>query len=295
MKQSRRKELKTNELSVYLNQLYEAAQRNASYLIGGVVVVVVVLVVGLLVQRSRHRAEADAWNSYNTIRRGDVTTDPALLDNVQTLVAEYGDHADLGPLVLELQGRLAHQLALSMSEDENKQERVRLLKQARDAYRQELDTFGERLDIGDRVRMSLAAVEESLYVEGESEIDTIRQLYGDVVDRDDSPFRETAQGLLDELETRLSPVELVATRPAETPITTRPTVREATPEEVERLLPSGPETEVPVEPDVDDIGSSEPQPEVLEPGPDTTEPETAEPDIDAETSEIEPPATAPAG
>ena len=70
MKQTRRKELKTNELSVYLQQIYEAAVRNATYLVGGVVVVVIVLVVALLTQRNRSlEAHVCIWISQRTDER----------------------------------------------------------------------------------------------------------------------------------------------------------------------------------------------------------------------------------
>ncbi len=46
MKQARRKELKTNELSIYLQQIQEAVVRHSNYIIGGIVVVGLVVYFG---------------------------------------------------------------------------------------------------------------------------------------------------------------------------------------------------------------------------------------------------------
>ena len=39
MKQTRRKELRTNELSIYLQQLYQTLERNSTYILAGVLAV----------------------------------------------------------------------------------------------------------------------------------------------------------------------------------------------------------------------------------------------------------------
>ncbi len=215
MKHTRRKELKTNELSVYLQQIYEAAARNATYLIGGVVVVVLVLVIGLLVQRNRNRAELDAWNSYSEIRSGDVVSDPALLDRARGLAAGYGDNSDLGPLVLELQASLGHQRSLSTTRPVENAPEIKLLKEARGSYERLLEKFGQRADVAARARMSLASVEETLLVAGQGNIQTVRKHYQQVIDAEPNPYQDIARDLLANLEERVARLEIVA--PAELP------------------------------------------------------------------------------
>lgn len=215
MKQTRRKELKTNVLSVYLQQIYEAVVQNATYLVGGLVVILAVLVIGLLVQRNRHRAEQAAWTQYVELRAGDVITDPGLLDRARALAAERRDDANLGLQVQELYASLAYKSGLHLTAPADRQRRIELLKEASDAYRRLIDQAGERRDVADSARMSLAAVEESLALAGEGQVDEARRLYQQLAESKTSPYRDTARKMLDEMDQRMARLQIVATRPAE--------------------------------------------------------------------------------
>src|SRR5687767_12970875 len=136
MKQTRRKELKTNELSIFLHQMYDSIQRNATYLLAGIVVVVIVLVIGLYVQHRRHKTMTDAWTSYYEVRELDVTTKPEALDRARELADKYGDNAQLGPEVLQLRGDLTHEVALGLVKPEDEDRRIKLLEEANTSFEQ---------------------------------------------------------------------------------------------------------------------------------------------------------------
>ncbi len=219
MKQTRRKELKTNELSLYLQQIYEAMQRHSSYLIGGLVVVVLVLVVGLYVQHNRHKTLQDAWNNYYDLSGKDVVTQPDALDKARALAAEYADHRDLGPVVLQLRGDLAYPLAMSLNGEKDRDRRLELLREAKSSYEQMLQNFSDRPEVGARARMSLAGVEETLVALGQSKPEQVREYYQKLVDTKPNAFAELAAKKLIDLDKHLEPLKIVATRPAPPPTT----------------------------------------------------------------------------
>ena len=84
MKQSRRHELKTNELSIYLQQCYDFIRQHATWLIGGVAVGVLIIVVMLLNAQREERAMLDAYTSCQEIRRGSVVAD---MDHRRAVIA----------------------------------------------------------------------------------------------------------------------------------------------------------------------------------------------------------------
>jgi hypothetical protein len=216
MKHRRRQELKTNELSIYLQQAYEFITRNATYILGGVVVVVLIVVVGMLNARSQHRAELDAVTKCNDLIRGDVVKDPKLLDDAKTLVAEYGSHASLGPVVLELEASLSNRLAVSLVGPSERGRRIELFKQGKAACARAMSEFSKKPEVVARARMTEASLDESLLLEGEGDKETIRKLYQQVIDGPSSPYQSVAKELLASLDERIAKLEIVATRPAET-------------------------------------------------------------------------------
>jgi len=223
MKQARRKELKTNELSVYLQQVYETASRNATYIIGGVVVVVLVLVIGLMVRRNRLVARQDAWRTYYSIRDQSAVVTPELIDQARNLGASHGSDDDLGPRVSQLRADLAYALAITLSPIEQKERRTELFNEAKAAYEQMIHQFGSRPNVVARARMSLAAVEESLALAGQGDRAAVRRLYQDMIDAPVSVFQADAEARLDSLDERLTRLPIIATRPAQAPIiATRP-------------------------------------------------------------------------
>lgn len=292
MKQTRRKELKTNALSVYLQQIHDAIRRNSRYLIGAAVVVALVLVVGLLVKRSRQDTMQDAWAIYHELRLGDVTRDATLLDRVRALAEEHGDDDDLGPRTLELLGRLSHQRALSLPSDEDRSRRLELIEDARSAYERLLAEFDDDVTLAAGARMGLASVEEALILAGKGDKENVRQLYQQVIDAPCNPYQSQAEGLLEHLDRRLVPLEIVDPPPPPEPPT-----RPAEETEPPTTVPAG-EAEPGPEfgPDAPDSPSAE-EPQATEPLADEPPPAGAPADEAppaAEPASTEPPATSPA-
>jgi len=218
MKQARRKELKTNDLIVYLHQLSEAAQKNATYLIGGLVAVVVILVVMLLIRQRSHQAEQTAWDTYYTLSTLDVTQHPEALDQAKVLADAHADDNRLGPPAIQLKADLAYHLAMSQ---QDKARRVELFKEARAGYQELLDRFGSRDDVADRARFALANIEVSLALHGEGSKDKAREYY-QAVASGNSTFKQLAEFELAELDRSLQPLQIVASRPAATQPVLRP-------------------------------------------------------------------------
>jgi len=232
MKQQRRHELKTNDLSVYLKEVYEAIQRNSRYIVGGLVVVVVVIVIGLVTQRNRMAAETAAWEEYDKLLRGDVTTDPTLLDSTRKLTEQYADDGRLGPSVLSLRGNMLYTSALSLTAPDQKADRVERLEQARTVFNDLLQRFGTRQNVKAEARLMLAKIEESLIIEGEGNVDVVRAIYQELKNSETGLYATQAEQRLASLDERLTPLKIVETpatkpAPAEEP-TTAPAPAEKT-------------------------------------------------------------------
>jgi hypothetical protein len=222
MKKTRRQELKTNELSIILKQIYENILRYSNYLIGGVLVIVLVLVVGLIYQQNRRNAIHNAWNEYNEIKQSDVITDPNLIDRARILASENSTDRNLGPAAMKLQATLNYDLAMSITDPQQKAQKIEYLKEAKTIYLQIIDQFSTLSDVTDRAYMGLAAVDETLLVMGESSIDEVRQHYQRLVANDKSTFKPLAEKLIENVEERTKPLQVIASRPAEKPPTIKP-------------------------------------------------------------------------
>jgi hypothetical protein len=218
MKQSRRQELKTNALSVWLQETYAQLVRNSSYVIGGAVAIVVILIVVVVVQRNRQAAIDQAERTYIEIRSGSVVEKPDLIDQAGRLAEEQGPTTPLGAKAAELQGDLAYQLAMTAG-PRKPADMISRLKQAKAAYEPLLSQKVN--DPGDaaRLRMKIAASEESLCVVGEGSADTVRKLYQAVIDGADLSFKTIALELTKSLDERLAKLKIVATQPASVPAT----------------------------------------------------------------------------
>jgi hypothetical protein len=222
MKQARRKELKTNELSLYLQQIRDAAARNSSYIIGGVVLVVLILMIGLYVQSSRHEAEAARWAEYREIQKEAATeVKPETLDRAESLAQQTAGDPKLGPDARELHASLAYRRALETSPVSNLDDYVRLLNEAKASYQTMIDQYASRADVVARGRMGLATTLESLAVVNKAEISDVAKQYRQVAESGDATWAETAKSRLDTLPERTKPLQIVATRPAE-PVETAP-------------------------------------------------------------------------
>ncbi|HSW46948.1 MAG TPA: hypothetical protein VLM89_15405 [Phycisphaerae bacterium] len=239
MKKSRRHDLKTNVLSVYIQQTYEAIGQYANYIIGGVVVVVVILVAFMIVQRNRQATMDQAQKTYYEIRTGDVFEKPDLIDQAGRLAAEQGIDTELGAKAAELQANLAYNLAMSMGIGD-REKKVARLTEAKQIYEQLLTKVVDRPAAAARLKMSLAAVVESLQVLGKGEVEPVRQLYQAVIAGDDASFKSIAEQKLKTLDERMIPLKVLATQPASAPAT-GPAAQVAT-------LPAPPPVRVNLEP-----------------------------------------------
>jgi hypothetical protein len=249
MKQSRRQELKTNVLSVYLQQAYEKTRLYANYIIGGAAIVVVVIVAGMVMRHNRLAALDQAQRTYSELRGGNVAQKPELIDQAGRLADEQGPDSEIGAQARELQGDLAYQLAMGMTK-KDQAEKIRRLKQAQTIYEQLLTTSANWPGVAARLRMSLAATEESLFVAGEGSAEDIRRQYQQVIDGQDESFKTLARAQLNSLDDRLAKLTIVATQPAASaPATTaalgpssRPTTRPSSGPAVVGVttLPAGP-------------------------------------------------------
>lgn len=301
MKQSRRKELKTNELSIYLQQIREAISRHQNTILLALVAVIVVLAVGMIVRKQRHAAYEAAYADYLDLRDQSVIAQPELLEQAAALAATHADDAGLGPLTAELYAGMAYELAMNQTNLDNRARRVELFNTARSTLEGLLQRWGSRPMVAPRTRISLAAVLESLHVLGEGDIETIRKTYQSVIDGPPSAFTDDAKEQLKTLAERTAKLELVATRPAEPVIpTTQPTVQITPVEPPAAAEPATPAEPVPPEATpVEPAAAPEPSPAepTVEPSPAPTPEPPATPAAPPAAAEppapAEPPATAP--
>lgn len=232
MKQTRKQELKTNDLSLYLRQLSATIQKNSTYILGGVLAIVIILVIGLLMKQRQLNTEQGAWGTYYELVEKDPTTDRDALDRVKELSAAWGSDSKLGPAVLHLQALMQNKLALSLTDPKDKDRKIQYLKEEVATAQRMLERFGDRPAFAAEATMNLATAEESLAVLGAGSAEKVRGYYDKLVKTRPNAYAEIAEARLKELDTRLAPLTVVATRPAEppasapalnlAPLTTRP-------------------------------------------------------------------------
>jgi hypothetical protein len=220
MKQSRRHELKTNELSVFLQQLYASASRNVNYIVGGVVAVVVVLGIVLYVQHRRTQAREQAWAHYDELRRESVAQKPEVLDQIRALAEQHRGKGELGRRTAELAASAASDLAMSPDVASDRARRLELLQDARQRYQGLLDQASDNPAMGERARYNLAKIEETLLLIGESTAERVRSHYQELAKNPHGRFSTLAVEALRTLDERTAPLKIVATRPADTQPTT---------------------------------------------------------------------------
>lgn len=246
MKQARRKELKTNELSLYLQQIRDAFLQYSNYIIGGVVAVVLILVIALYVQSQRAQVDAARWAERREIEaEAAVEIKPETIERAERLAREAADDPRLGPVARELHANLAYQRALDMSPETDPDEYTRLLNEARSSYQTLVDQYPDRPDVVARARLGLGAVLESLHVVGQGELDAVAQHYRLVAESENPTYAALARRRLETLSERARPLNIVATRPAETqpvpefetPTTTAAEPRTQAPAETEAEQP----------------------------------------------------------
>lgn len=216
MKQTRRKELKTNELSIYLQQIRETAVKNATYIVGGLVIVALILVIGLTVQRNRLKAEGERWREYREIQTAVARGETDALSRAANLAEQTAGNPRLGPRTLILYGDVLSEKAMTLSPLTQSEERVQLLESAKDQFQKVITNYSAQNETVLGARMKLASVAETLYIDGKGDLDLARKQYQEVLKAPHNPFRETAQTQLDTLTERTQKLQVVATRPAET-------------------------------------------------------------------------------
>lgn len=229
MKTSRRQELKTNELSIFLQQAYASLKQNLNYVIGGVVVVVVILVIAFIVQSRREGSRNAAWQKYTDLRSQapKVEDNPALLQTALELAAENAGNGDLGLRTGMLAADMAFDLAMSKDPIKAKAERVKLLKDAKTQYQALMERYSDQPATVSSLRYSLAKVEESLLVAGEGTKAAVLAQYEPLAKEAHGMYKSLAAEQIKTLDERIQPVKVVATRPAE-PTATAPATAPAT-------------------------------------------------------------------
>lgn len=227
MKQSRRQELKTNELSVFLQQLYASATKNANYIIGGLVAVVAILAIVMFVQHRRTQARDQAWLRYEEVQRESVAEKPEVLEQVRALAEQQRGKGELGYRTAELAAGTAYELAMSPNTAKDGAKRLELFKDARNRYQALLDEKSDNPAMAERARYMLAKIEENLLLMGESTPDKVRSHYQELAKNPRGLFAPLANEALQTLGERTTPLKIVATRPADTQPTTAPATRPA--------------------------------------------------------------------
>jgi hypothetical protein len=198
-----------------LKAAYQWANNNSNYIVGGLVVIVLVLVIGWVVRGRQLQAEQAAWNKYNDLQKTENITE-ADIDQADALIQEFKDDRNLGPVVMGLKADLLYERAMDMSPLEKQDRRVELLKQARQASEQLIRNYSKQTLVVAQSRMRLAAIEETLYLAGESDKEKIRKIYQQLTEAEASPYAAIAEELLNSLDDRLADMKLVTTQPADT-------------------------------------------------------------------------------
>lgn len=215
MKQSRRHELKTNELSIWLQQTYAAAGRNINYIIGGVVVVVLILVIALFVRNRRYDAREAAWASYYEIEATPVWQKPDVMDRARAFADEHAGDRDLGARSVLLLAGKAADVAMTLDPFKEADKRLAALNEAKKAYDTVIQDYADRPEFVVPARMGLATILESLVLIGQAGVEDVRKQYQAIVAEPESgAYQFMAGEALKDLNERLVPITLVATRPA---------------------------------------------------------------------------------
>lgn len=217
MKQARRKELKTNELSIYLEQIRDAAVRYSNYILGGIVLAVLILMIGFYVQSSRAQAESARWTEYREIQQqANQSINADLIARAERLAQETAADPRLGPVARELHAELAYQAGLDTSPVSNPEQFTAFLNQARESYQKLINEHAKRPDVTARARLGLAATLENLLVVGKAQPQDAAEQYRQVAESKNEAYADLARSRLDTLPERTRPLTIVATRPAET-------------------------------------------------------------------------------
>lgn len=280
MKQSRRQELKTNELSMKLQELYQKASRYSTHILVVVLALVVIVLVTNYTRGQRATQLEDASAALlEASRLNPMEEEDNALARARQLVAEYGELEHVGLQARDLLGRMAFQRAQLLNPLEEKDEHVELLKEAQRVYEAIITKHADNAKVVAEARMMLAKINESLVVAGEGDADQVREIYAKLIENESGTFRPLAEEALATLDERLAPLRLVEpgspeTQPARNPIPpdepdeqVSPDTQIPTPELVPAIAPA-PAAEEEAEP----IAEDEAEEEAEAPGADTSEP-----------------------
>ena len=219
MKQARRKELKTNLLSLELQKMYETLNRYATHLVVAAVVVGMILAGWWYTRSQAHAATQQAWREYFAVSQLDPTDDQVdAIDRARDLVAGHGLDKQLGPEVRDLLGRMIYARAMSLDLTADPSERLNLLAEADEVYQALIDTFSDQPFVVARARIMRASIQESRLVAGKGSLETVREIYQALIDAESAIYRPLATNLLSTVEERTRKLVLVAaTQPAALP------------------------------------------------------------------------------
>ncbi len=224
MKQSRRHELKTNELSLKLKELYEKANRYSTHILVAVLALLVVVVATNYMRTSRQSELEEASRELAAIRQLDPQSEEDdALARARSAAAKYGDLPGVGFNARDLYGRMAYQTATLLNPLDDSEEVVKLLKEAESVYTDATaELADEPVHLG-QARLMLAKVKESLLIMGEGDKEAVRDLYAKLSEENSTVFKPIAEEALASLDERLIELKFVEpgspeTQPAKNPI-----------------------------------------------------------------------------
>lgn len=237
MKQTRRHELKQNELAHSLTELKEWLSKYANYVIGAAVAVVAVIGIGSYSSQQRNRQFEQGWADYQatvedyakaagTVGRGanaSIPPDAARMDqafnNMQQVADKYADYEDLAARSLLWIGDQALRRLATVQSGPSDAGSLALLDRAEKAYGRVTTEFKNRsLDVA-VAQFGLAAIAEE-----RGQFDQAKKVYEELSQWEGAellPMANLAKVKLKEVDNYAKPVTF-ASRPTPPPPTTQP-------------------------------------------------------------------------
>jgi hypothetical protein len=160
MKATRRQELKTNELALFLKDVREFLSTYGNYFVGGLVVIALIALGYVYMTRSAAQALADARREISSLP---FATDDEVRDSVAKL-KRLASENDSETLILDALRRRAVMAMNRAHAADDGTPSSEFLDMARDAYEEMLQRFPDRhLDLGAAL-IGLATIEEDLFI-----------------------------------------------------------------------------------------------------------------------------------
>jgi len=231
MKTQRRQQLKTNELSVYLQELTQYVRANATTIVVIGVILVVLIAAVLYRHRSTARAAELGWQDYQDVLRASATPEPGKEDWGATVIDQWealiGSNDDPQVQARSVWG-LAQFCLRQFVESDDEQVRQVLLQKAESNCRLIVDQHSSNTTLYAAALNGLAAVEENRFVLGgdpahkqraKAYLEQLRDEHAFV----GTPFQADALARLNEFEAVWKPLVLVEPPPPPPPAEEPPT------------------------------------------------------------------------